>query len=188
MENVTKVCVLSKSKVKGDAVKRWLRRSKRNWMQVTFIDSQATDCPQPLGQDSAMQCLFKRLPKFKSIERNTMYVGIENYISQDADGRWRDKVAVSVTYVTNNGVLLHTATIGQFDNVVPRRFEPRTLPDVVAPLGYSVTVGARIHAAYPDIAHDDWATEASMANIDRGTQIVDALRCLDEKLNSFVTF
>jgi hypothetical protein len=186
LENVKTIYVLSKSAVKEAAVKRWLRLSRRNWMQVFYIDSQPTDCPQPFGKHSAMQCLFKRLPPLGVDEVDTMYVGIENFIAKDDDGRWRDKVAVAATYVTRNGLLLHTAAVGQFDNIVPRRFEPRTLPDILKPLGYSETVGARIHAADADIAHDNWATAVSPANVDRVTQVVDALRCLDEKLNSFV--
>jgi hypothetical protein len=187
-EKVKKIYVLSTSPVKQAAVERWLalcRRRRRRLAEVTYLDAQPTGCPQPLGVHSATQCLVLRLPLRFTAEIGAMYIGIENFIALDAVG-WADHVIVSATYVTREGALLMVDSIGQFANVIPRRFAPSGEPDVVAPAGYKQTVGQRIHDSYPHVPHDNWATAVSAANVDRATQIVDALRSLDEKLNAFV--
>lgn len=185
LDSIKTIYVLSKSAVKREAVERWLRVTQRETMRVFFIDSQPTECPQPLGRHSAMQCLFRRLPVLGE-EIDCMYVGIENFIACAGNGRWYDHVAVMATYVTRNGLLLSIGGVGQFANVIPPAYVPRQGPDILLPLGYKETAGARIHAANPYIAHDNWATAVSPANVDRVFQIVDALRCLDAKINSFV--
>jgi hypothetical protein len=185
LEKVKIIYVLSRSAVKRKAIERWLKLKRRAEVRVVYIDAQPTGCPQPLGLLSATQCLTFRLPLLFAEEVGAMYVGIENFIVLDAQG-WHDMVTVSATCITRSGELLTVNTVGQFANIIPRRFAPAAEPDIPLPTGYTQTVGTRIHEAYPHVPHDDWPTSVSAANVDRATQIVDALRSLDEKLKHLV--
>lgn len=185
LSGVERIYVMSKSVVKQDAIVRWLRSTGRaGRMLVHYIDPAETGCPQPFGEHSAFQCLARRHPSLHGGGR-ALWIGIENYVRCTPHGVWHDCVAVSFTYVTKTGLVLTVMTSGQFGNLVPREFAPVGGPDLRLPLGYSETVGARIHAAHADVPHDDWAKYASPLNVDRCTQIVDALRILDVKINEF---
>lgn len=181
---VMHVYVLSKSAVKRAAVRRWLQISGRHTVALHFVDSAETGCPQPFGEHSAFQCLARRLPRLHG-GGHALWVGIENYIYCAASGKWCDAVAVSFTYVTNNGLVLTVMSSGQFGNLVPQEYEPASGPDIANPLGFSETVGKRVHARHRDIPHDNWGHRVHAAGIDRRTQIVDALRMLDHKINVF---
>ena len=187
LDGIKSINVLSQSNIKREAVMRWLRITKRRHLRVYFVEPAETGCPQPFGAHSALQCLSRRLPP---LDRKTgaMWIGIENYIVCTAHGAWLDYVAVSATYVTANGLVLTVSSRGQFGNHIPPQYVPQSGPDLhdPYPLGYSQTVGERIEAANPHIPHDDWGVGVCPTNIPRTTQIVDALRVLDEKINSFV--
>lgn len=174
MKNVKNIIVLSKSPIKNEAVNRWLNVLGCDSIKVTCIDSEQTGCPQPVGKQSATECLIKRLPE--SLSKGAMYIGIENFIEKGANGIWYDKVAVAI-YAVHNGSLLYNIAVGQFNNIIPSQFVPKTNPDIAIPFGYSKTVGKCINDANPNIPHDNWATAVSPINIDRVTQIFDALRC-----------
>lgn len=181
LEHVKKICVLSKSAVKRRAVERWLRLSGRLDLDVVYLEARPTECPQPFGKASALHCLYRRMPT-RADGCECVYLGIENFILRNAHGRWYDYVAVTINFVTEAGVVANVSCAGNFGNLIPRRFAPRTLPEIGEPLGFHETVGQRIHAADATIAHDDWGAAVAPGNVGRATQIVDALRCLDQKL------
>ena len=186
LTGVKRIYVLSKSPVKRDAVMRWLRLSGRKKISVYFVNAADTGCPQPFGEHSAFQCLARRIPQLYG-GGHTLWVGIENYIYCAPSGDWCDAVAVSFTYVTASGLVLTVMTSGQFGNLIPSAFEPKGGPDINEPLGFSETVGRRIHAARRDVPHDNWGKQTHVVGIDRRTQIVDALRTLDLKINAFAS-
>lgn len=174
---IKKIIVLSKSPIKYQAVTRWLNVLGCDSIEIECIDSEPTGCGHPFGKQSATECLLNRLPEILS--KDTLYIGIENFIEMDAT-RWYDKVAVAI-YVVHDNSFLYNIAVGQFNNIIPKQFIPKTNPDIIIPFGYSKTVGNCIHEAYPAIPHDNWATSVSPINVDRVTQIFDALRCFQIK-------
>jgi hypothetical protein len=184
MQSTKNIYVHSTSEIKRAAVEKWLGFYDQKDVQVFFTKSEDTECPQPLGKDSAIQCLFKRLPQ-KLLDLATyaqLHIGIENFIYQcKSNGVWYDRVAVAATYVAPDDTFMFFATIGIVENLIPSEYAPVDAPDITRPLGYRVTVGERISSALPHVLHDNWATAVDSENIDRVDQIFSALCCLQKK-------
>ena len=176
------VMLLSYSGVKIQALLRWLKtKGVLHVHTVVLREGAPTHCPQPVGQKSAIECLMKRLPDIK-LDRETLYLGIENFIDVDAQGRWTDYAAVCASFFSSDGLLISVSSVGIFGNYIPPKYAPTGEPDIDSPLGYQTTVGQRIHAARPRIPHDNWGASVAPLNVDRVTQIFDALRGLDGKI------
>lgn len=181
--SIDKIVVLSTSAVKQRAVVRWLRTKRRLRVPVVCIEACPTDCPQPVTLQSALECLAKRLP-INRLEHGVLYLGIENFIEFCPFNCWADNVAVSATCVNADGVILTATSVGLFANYIPRKFSPKNKPDVTSPLGFKFTVGQQIHDSHGEIPHDDWGPSVIPHNVDRVTQIFDALRRLNLKIGS----
>lgn len=136
-----------------------------------------TFCPQPVSYDNAIRCLNLRMSITGFNEelafKKDLYLAIENYIEED-NRIWYDECAVMATYFRNgywNSVFVKSPV----KYAVPVEFAPTGPPDL--PLGYSQTVGSKIHAAYPEIPEDDWSYK--FHDHDRVYQIVQALKRLN---------
>lgn len=171
----TKICLLSRSKVKFDAVKSWLDScdSANELVPMQPADPNYT-CPQPVGARSAIQCLAKRL-ELQECTEDVVLVAVENFLVPQADGSWKDYAHVAVRYMMPDRTVVTEMACGKIGNTVPAAFAPHGEPDIETPKGYSVTCGERIHDALPYIPHDDWAHYVDADNICREIQIMDAL-------------
>lgn len=180
LRGIKKIFLLSRSPVKIKAIHRWLNILKKPEIEICCVDSMPTDCPQPVGSASAIKCLEKRFPPMLCEDKDTIYVGIENFIQEKKDG-WHDDVAVALVLWREDQKFMHVQ-FGLFGNRIPKKFAPKAKPNIENPCGFTTTVGQRIYASNPKIPHDNWATFVGQdCNIDRQTQIVDALRRLNIK-------
>jgi len=169
----------SQSTVKSAALRKCIEsRGGQLARQCLYEVPGPTHCPQPLGIHSAIECLEMRFKGFgeQLLPVDDLFVAIENFVDIGADGAWYDRCVVAARYVIGETSFWYTElAVSSIDIRIPDEFVPTDLPDIQAPLGYSTTVGSRVHAKFPDYPGDDWARAVNSANPDRVAQICDAL-------------
>jgi len=186
----SRIYVASQSTLKRDAVQAAIEAnlaSKDN-VDCLFAEKHAvllastdigciTNCPQPVGEISARYCADNRL--CETMQRHgaigdALVVVVENYIHCDGPGfPWVDRCFVRLAY---RGGSVCASSIQDIE--IPEKYDPQGDPDIAAPLGYSQTIGERIHNDYSDVSAKDWFRAASSTNPSRTDVIVEVLnRC-----------
>jgi hypothetical protein len=150
----------SMSQVKLDAVVNFLK--SHNIKQFTPAE---TNCPQPVGYSNAIECLELRMSN-QELCKKDIYLAIENCIEED-NGNWHDYCVVMAKYFQNDWKTV--VVRGPISFPVPPQFAPTGPCDL--PLGYSQTIGSKIHSLCPEIPEDNWMH-------DRVYQIIEALKKL----------
>lgn len=168
------VHLASMSQVKLDAVVKFVKSDN-----VKQFKPGETNCPQPVGYSNAIECLHLRMAVFDQdvASKKDIYLAIENYIDEHS-GTWHDYCAVMVKYF-RNGYWNTGSVKGPVGFPVPPQVAPTGPCDL--PLGYSQTIGSKIHSFCPEIPEDNW-----MGNVnghDRVYQIVEALNMLSIELD-----
>jgi hypothetical protein len=173
------VHLASQSGVKSAALRKFMEtRSGQLARQCLYEAPGATHCAQPLGMQSAIECLELRFEGFIDQSRcvEDLFVAVENFVDVGTDGAYYDRCVVAARYVVSDTSFWYTElAVSSIQIRVPDEFAPTDLPDIQEPLGYSTTVGSRVHAKFPEHPSDDWARAVDSSNPDRSTQICDAL-------------
>ena len=161
-----KFVLLSNSAVKRDALVSLLSED--------FVGTAApgeTDCPQPIGLEAAVECVFRRLQAAPKSPPETTFVVVENFLTADA---------------SHDNVLVLLFRDGKVDSAicgderalikVPDQYRDGLLRDAKAVGRFAIhgcekTLGARIAENDASCKHDDWFQSVDAKNITRKAQI-----------------
>lgn len=167
------VVLASMSPIKLRAVMAWL--VKHNFANaLSAIDPASTNCPQPVGAESAAQCARKRIGTMVG-GAGMVLLSIESFISSTPDGgQWFDAALIIASFVDVNGEQRTTTVISDCV-AVPAPYAPTAPCDFTEPLGYRETVGERISASIKGASATDWFQAVDESNPTRSEQICGAL-------------
>jgi hypothetical protein len=167
------IVLASMSPVKLRAVMEWLTTHALT-NPLSAIKPAATNCPQPVGMESAAQCARMRFGTMAG-GAGIVLLSIENFIQMSPDGsQWQDAALIIANFVNAAGEHCTTTVVSDFV-AVPAPYAPTGPCDLAEPRGYKQTVGDRISASVKGASSTDWFKAVDSTNPTRAGQICGAL-------------
>lgn len=187
-KEAVKMHLASLSPLKSAIVREWLstQSSFGDELELVAFEPEPTNCPQPLGLESARACIDKRLFNAPEPSHFSCVLAIENYIESvteepKGERRFYDRVLVVVRFVDCDGDWFEKWAVSPHSIHVPDFLVPLGgTPDIADPPGFSCTVGSLAHAADSCVPSDDWFRSCDGTNPSRREQILAALHLLME--------